>query len=132
MFKISQKIRRLSVEEKNQYKEDGYLTGLPVFSSDAIDDLNNFFVSLSKKIDKNIDINQTAQWHKASSKFYKLCTTPEILDYVEDLLGPNFFFMGRSIFSKRTKRWISCPMASRCSILAHISSECSYCLACSL
>ena len=93
MFKISQKIRRLSVEEKNQYKEDGYLTGLPVFSSDAIDDLNNFFVSLSKKVDKNIDINQTAQWHKASSKFYKLCTTPEILDYVEDLLGSNFFLL---------------------------------------
>ena len=92
MFKISQKIRRLLVEEKIQYKEDGYLTGLPVFSSDAIDDLNNFFVSLSKKIDKNIDINQTAQWHKASSKFYKLCTTPEILDYVEDLLGSNFFY----------------------------------------
>jgi hypothetical protein len=52
MFKISQKIRRLLVEEKIQYKEDGYLTGLPVFSSDAIDDLNNFFVSLSKKVDK--------------------------------------------------------------------------------
>ena len=56
MFKISEKIRRLSVEEKIQYKEDGYLTGLPVFSSDAIDDLNNFFVSLSEKVDKSIDI----------------------------------------------------------------------------
>ena len=30
MFKIS-KIRRLSNEEKDQYKKDGYLTGLPVF-----------------------------------------------------------------------------------------------------
>ena len=92
MFKISKKVRRLSNEEKDQYKKDGYLTGLPVFSSEANDDLSNFFVSLSEKVDKKIDINQTAQWHKASHKFYKLCTTPEILDYVEDLLGPNFFY----------------------------------------
>ena len=92
MFKISKKVRRLSTEEKNQYKQYGYLTGLPVFSSDAKNDLNDFFVSLSQKVDNSIDINQTAQWHKASNKFYKLCTTPEILDYVEDLLGPNFFY----------------------------------------
>ena len=76
MFKISKKVRRLSNEEKDQYKKDGYLTGLPVFSSKANDDLSNFFVSLSEKVDKKIDINQTAQWHKASHKFYKLCTTP--------------------------------------------------------
>ena len=31
MFKISKKVRRLSNEEKDQYKKDGYLTGLPVF-----------------------------------------------------------------------------------------------------
>ena len=53
MFKISKKVRRLSNEEKDQYKKDGYLTGLPVFSSEANDDLSNFFVSLSEKVDKN-------------------------------------------------------------------------------
>ena len=98
MFKISKKVRRLSTKEKTQYKQDGYLTGLPVFASDAKNDLNNFFVSLSQKVDKSVDINQTAQWHKASYKFYKLCTTPEILDYVEDLLGPNFFLWGGQFF----------------------------------
>ena len=103
MFKISKKVRRLSNEEKDQYKKDGYLTGLPVFSSEANDDLSNFFVSLSEKVDKKIDINQTAQWHKASHKFYKLCTTPEILDYVEDLLGPNFFLWGGQFFLKEPK-----------------------------
>ena len=103
MFKISKKVRRLSTEEKTQYKQYGYLTGLPVFSSDAKNDLNNFFVSLSQKVDKSIDINQTAQWHKASNKFYKLCTTPEILDYVEDLLGPNFFLWGGQFFLKEPK-----------------------------
>ena len=72
MFKISKKVRRFSNEGKNQYKKDGYLTGLPVFSSEANDDLSNFFISLSKKVDNKININHTAQWHKASYKFYKL------------------------------------------------------------
>ena len=31
MFKISNDIRRLSENEKLQYKNDGYITGLPVF-----------------------------------------------------------------------------------------------------
>ena len=51
MFKISKKVRRLSSEEKTQYKQYGYLTGLPVFASDAKNDLNNFFVSLRQKVD---------------------------------------------------------------------------------
>ena len=45
MFKISKKVRRLSNEEKNQYKKDGYLTGLPVFSS--IDKRLTFFEILN-------------------------------------------------------------------------------------
>ena len=91
MFKISNKVRRLSDKEKLQYKNDGYITALPVFSEEAKRELDNFFVSLSTSIDKELDLNQTAQWHKASKKFYNLCSTPVILDYVEDLLGPNFF-----------------------------------------
>ena len=43
MFKISNKVRRLSDEEKLQYKNDGYITALPVFSEDAKRDLDNFF-----------------------------------------------------------------------------------------
>ena len=30
MFKISNKVRRLSEKEKEQYDYDGYITGLPV------------------------------------------------------------------------------------------------------
>ena len=120
MFKISSKVRRLSDEEKKQYKKDGYITALPVFDNEAKDDLNNLFVSLSSRLSSNIDINQTNMWHKASLKFYNLCRTPAILDYVEDLLGPNFFNGVVNSF-KRAKRWISGSVASRCSILAIVS-----------
>ena len=57
MFKISKKARRLSTEEKTQYKKDGYLTGLPVFSSGAKDDLNNF---TEKSFQKHVNVNLKA------------------------------------------------------------------------
>jgi len=103
MFKISNKVRRLTNEEKERYLKDGYLTGLPVFDVEAKDDLNDLFVSLSSRLSSDIDINQTNMWHKASLKFYNLCRTPAILDYVEDLLGPNFFQWGGQFFLKEPK-----------------------------
>ena len=89
MFEIDQKARRLSDEEKEQYMKEGYITGLPVFSENAINDLHNWYDELSSKLPQDIDINKTNMWHKASKKFHDLCRTPSILDYVEDLLGPN-------------------------------------------
>ena len=103
MFKISENVRRLSNKEKLQYENDGYISGLPVFSDKSQDDLNNLFVSLSSRLDASIDLNQTNMWHKASLTFYNLCRTPAILDYVEDLLGPNFFQWGGQFFLKEPK-----------------------------
>ena len=58
MFKISNKVRRLTNEEKERYLKDGYLTGLPVFDDKAKDDLNDLLVSLSSRLSNDIDINQ--------------------------------------------------------------------------
>ena len=59
MFEIDQKARRLSDEEKEQYIEEGYITGLPVFSENAINDLHNWYDELSSKLPQDIDINKT-------------------------------------------------------------------------
>ena len=72
MFKIHSDIRRLTEEEKLKYKNDGYITGLPVFFFFSQKDLNDLFVSLSSRLDSSIDINQTNMWHKASLKFFNL------------------------------------------------------------
>ncbi len=100
MFKSHNKVRRLTKSEKKQYKELGYIKNLPVFSSDANRDLHNFYTELSSRLPKNIDINKTNMWHKASKKFYKLCCTHHILNYVEDILGPNFVLWGGQFFNK--------------------------------
>ena len=103
MFEIDQKARRLFKSEKDQYLNEGYVTGLHVFSENAVKDLHDWYEELSSKLPKDIDINKTNMWHKASKKFYDLCRTPTILDYVEDLLGPNFVQWGGQFFSKEPK-----------------------------
>ena len=45
MFEISKNARRLLESEKKQYKDEGYITGLPVFSEKAKEDLHSFFLS---------------------------------------------------------------------------------------
>ena len=40
MFEIDKNARRLSKSEKNQYLQEGYVTGLPVFSANAINDIH--------------------------------------------------------------------------------------------
>lgn len=100
MFEIDQKARRLSKSEKDQYLNEGYVTGLPVFSENAVKDLHDWYEELSSKLPKDIDINKTNMWHKASKKFYDVAHTPEILNYVEDLLGPNFYLWGGQFFYK--------------------------------
>ena len=103
MFQIDENARRLTKDEINQYEKYGYVTELPVFSSKARNDLDKLFISLSSRLDKSIDLNKTAQWHKASLMFYNLCTTPQILNYVEDLLGSDFVLWGGQFFLKEPK-----------------------------
>ena len=105
MFKIHKNVRRLTVTEKKQYQDLGYVKNLPVFSNEAATELHNFYEDLSKRMPKDININKTNMWHKASLKFYKLCRTTAILDYVEDLIGPNFYQWGGQFFLKEPDKW---------------------------
>ena len=57
MFEISKNARRLLESEKKQYKDEGYISGLPVFSEKAKEDLHNFFLSLSTRLDESVDLN---------------------------------------------------------------------------
>ena len=100
MYQISDEVRRLTNKEKQQYSEQGYVKNLPVFSHDGALELQGLFEELSSRLPSDVDINKTNMWHKASKKFHDLCRTPEILDYVEDILGPNFVQWGGQFFHK--------------------------------
>ena len=103
MYQISEKVRRLTNKEKQQYSEQGYVKNLPGFSYNGALELQGLFEELSSRLPSDVDINKTNMWHKASKKFHDLCRTPEILDYVEDILGPNFVQWGGQFFHKEPK-----------------------------
>ncbi|MEM7403914.1 MAG: phytanoyl-CoA dioxygenase family protein [Pseudomonadota bacterium] len=92
--------RRLSAVEIEQFARDGYVKNLPVFSAAGVAGLQRGFESLASRLPADIDISRVNMWHKCSRWFYDLCRTPAILDYVEDLLGPNFYQWGGQFFVK--------------------------------
>ena len=103
MFNINENSRRLNKSEKSQFTNKGYISSLPVFSKSGARDLQTWYEGISARVDKKININKTNMWHKASRSFYDLCNTSSILDYVEDLLGKNFYLWGGQFFFKGPK-----------------------------
>ena len=99
-FEISPDARRLTAAEKDQYQRDGYVKNLPVFSAAGVQALQDFFQEMAQRLPDGTDINRVNMWHKASKQVHDLCRTPAILDYVEDLIGPDINQWGCQFFVK--------------------------------
>ncbi len=93
---------RLSETQKLAYKENGYLIGLPpVFNRSEVNKLNEGLSELSEFLLPGETHFHMNGWHSSSRWLYDICANPQILDYVEDLLGPDFYMWGTHFFSKK-------------------------------
>lgn len=99
-LQIDPRARRLTAAERTQFAELGYVKNLPVFSGTALPLLQAKFRELAALLPRGVGINETGAWHKANRWYYDLCCTPAILDYVEDLIGPDFCLWGGRFFAK--------------------------------
>ncbi len=102
-FETSPDARGLRTHEKAQFQRDGYVKNLPVFSPGGVRDLQVLFDEVAGRLPDEIDINKVNNWHKASRRVFDLCRTPAILDYVEDIIGPDFVQWGCQFFVKYPK-----------------------------
>ncbi|UVI33069.1 phytanoyl-CoA dioxygenase family protein [Paenibacillus spongiae] len=92
---------RLTEQQKNDYKQNGYLLGLPaVFSNEEVEKLREELRELEKLLVPGEQIIHIRDWHMKSKWIYDICTHPPILDYVEGILGPEFFMWGTQFFGK--------------------------------
>lgn len=92
---------RLNEEQKKAYQEKGYLIDLPpVFDVNGVQDLKHGFQELCNLLDPTETPYDMVRWHTDSRWLYDVCANPQILDYVEDLLGPNFYLWGTGVFAK--------------------------------
>ncbi len=100
MNEVSER-RRLTAEQLTHYRDEGYVTGLPVFNADEVATLQARFPEIRTLLRPGKDISRVNWWHKKNRFLYdNVCTDSRILDYVECLLGPNFFLWGSQFFVK--------------------------------
>jgi ectoine hydroxylase-related dioxygenase (phytanoyl-CoA dioxygenase family) len=93
--------KRLSDEQCAFFEINGYLHALPpVFSAGEVRQLNEGLVELMKLLRPGEDSKEIREWHENSRFLYEICTNNVILDYVQDLLGPDFYLWGSNFFIK--------------------------------
>lgn len=94
-------MNHLSETQKQSYQKNGYLLGLPpVFTEAEVADLNAGFQELQTLLRPGEDTKEIREWHETSRWLYDVCTHPQILAYVGDVLGPNFFLWASNFFAK--------------------------------
>ncbi len=92
---------RLTEAQKHFFKENGYLIGLPpVYTPAEVARLNEEYQELLKYLRPGEDEKEIREWHESSRYLYDICVHPQILDYVEDLLGPNYYLWASNFFAK--------------------------------
>lgn len=96
--------KRLTEQQRKFYAEKGYMIGLPpVFGAGQVKDLNDGLSELMKLLHPGEDAKDIREWHESSRFLYDICTNSTILDYVEDILGPDFYLWGSNFFIKQPR-----------------------------
>ncbi len=96
--------RHLTPEQVSFYNDNGYLIGLPaVFTPDQVEELNTGLIELLRLLHPGEDPKEIREWHESSKFLYDICMNDAILDYVESLLGPDFFMWGSNFFIKEPR-----------------------------
>ncbi len=93
-------MNRLTGEQVERYHAHGYLKGFRVFGDAEVRAMQQEFDRVLGLLPPETNVNFVNWWHKKNRFFYDVCTTPALLDYVEDLLGPNFYLWGSQFFVK--------------------------------
>ncbi|MFD0714239.1 phytanoyl-CoA dioxygenase family protein [Paenibacillus sp. GCM10027626] len=94
-------LHRLTKEQITSYREKGYVLNIPaVFSTEEIAELREELRELEKLLQPNEKMIHIRDWHMESRWIYDIAAHPQILAYVEDILGPDFFMWGTQFFGK--------------------------------
>jgi non-heme Fe2+,alpha-ketoglutarate-dependent halogenase len=104
-----QALKRLSQEQVDQYKENGFIKGIPIFNSEEVRDLSAGFDRLCTLLRPGETPYVMDGWERYNTWLYELVMDPRILDCVEDLLGPNFYQWGSNMLCKMPREGLYIP-----------------------
>ena len=93
--------KRLTQEQVAFFQKEGYLHSLaPVYSPNEVRELKSGLDDLMSLLHPGETSKEIREWHESSRFLFDICINETLLDYVEDLLGPNFFLWGSNFFIK--------------------------------
>lgn len=93
--------RQLTPEQIQFYNKRGYLKGIRIFGEPEVLANRQGFDRLLEKAHREGGNSYSINgWHDRSRVIYDVATHPLVLDYVEDLLGPDFVAWGTHYFCK--------------------------------
>ncbi|MDB6093540.1 MAG: hypothetical protein JWM32_1102 [Verrucomicrobia bacterium] len=94
----------LSAAQVKSYHENGYLLGLPpIFNAAEMAKINAELPHLLALLKPGETSKDIREWHEASTYLYEIAMNPRILDLVESILGPNFYFWASNFFIKEPR-----------------------------
>ena len=84
-----------------QFNRDGYIAPLPLFDPFEVDQHRAYFDGLLRQVQREgRDAYAFNEYHHVCHGIYEIATHPKLLDYVEDLIGPNIICWGTHYFCK--------------------------------
>lgn len=96
-------LKRLTAQQIDNYNEDGYLKGFNIFDDREVAQNRAYFDSLLDQLEKMNDGRDAYAINCYQTRcrgIYDLATDERILDYVEDLIGPNVICWATHFFCK--------------------------------
>lgn len=91
----------LTQKQVDQYREYGYLVNLPrIFTDDEVVAMRQGCDQLLGLLKPGETSKEIREWHETSRFLYDVCMNDRILDYVEGLIGPNFYMWASNFFIK--------------------------------
>lgn len=93
--------QRLTVEQIERFNRDGFLAPLPLFSTNEIQEIRDYFDALLRDVlAAGGDSYSISTAHMKHGRVYDLLCHPALVDYVADLLGDNVVGWGSHFFCK--------------------------------
>ncbi len=93
--------KALTLDQVQQYNEQGYIAPLDVFPMDEIDNIRRYFDDLLAQVmQQGGDSYSISSAHLKYGPVWDILTDERIVDYVSDLLGENVIAWGSHFFCK--------------------------------
>ncbi len=116
----------------SHYNSEGYITSLPVFNKAQVEQNQHYFDSLLAQLDSKEDGYSINCYQARCEGIWDLCTNDTILDYVQDLIGPNIIcwashFFCKLPFDNKTVPWhqdaVYWPLSPACTVTVWLAID---------